>query len=89
MRGRSKGSPVPGGARLPAQENFLSSLHLDQEQMSDFHNSEGHFLYLRQKAGADATAYNLEVRTIASANRYLRRMSTVLFFVHAFPQDAE
>lgn len=67
MRGRSKVTPVPGGAKLPAEESFLSSLHLDQEQMSDFHNSEGHFLYLRQKAGADATAYNLEVRTTAYA----------------------
>lgn len=79
MRGRSKGTPVPGGARLPAQENFLSSLHLDQEQMSDFHNSEGHFLYLRQKAGADATAYNLEVRTAASAIQYLHRTLSVSF----------
>ncbi|CAM9421489.1 unnamed protein product, partial [Hapterophycus canaliculatus] len=40
---------------------FLDSLHLDREQLSDFSNSEGHFLYLRQKPGTDATAYNLEV----------------------------
>lgn len=97
VRGRSKETPVPGGARLPAQENFLSSLHLDQEQMSDFHNSEGHFLYLRQKAGADATAYNLEVRTIYSTwyallvlfgNNVAVVSCAIVFVVHvALPQN--
>lgn len=48
------GPPVP-------EETFLDSLHLDRDQMFDFSNSEGHFLYLRQKPGTDATAYNLEV----------------------------
>lgn len=43
------------------EETFLDSLHLDRDQMFDFSNSEGHFLYLRQKPGTDATAYNLEV----------------------------
>lgn len=68
-RGRQKGTPA--GEKEDAvlrtsipEENFMSSLHLDLDQISDFHNSEGHFLYLRQKAGADATAYNLEVRTL-------------------------
>lgn len=46
---------------LVPEETFLDSLHLDRDQMSDFCNSEGHFLYLRQKPGTDATAYNLEV----------------------------
>lgn len=44
------------------EETFLESLHLDRDQLADFSNSEGHFLYLRQKSGTDATAYNLEVR---------------------------
>lgn len=48
------------GALVP-EETFLDSLHLDRDQMSGFCNSEGHFLYLRQKPGTDATAYNLEV----------------------------
>lgn len=48
------------GEHVP-EETFLDSLHLDRDQMSDFCNSEGHFLYLRQKPGTDATAYNLEV----------------------------
>lgn len=43
------------------EETFLESLHLDRDQLADFSNSEGHFLYLRQKPGTDATAYNLEV----------------------------
>lgn len=45
-------------------ETFLDSLHLDPDQLSDFANSEGHFLYLRQKPGTDATAYNLEVNLV-------------------------
>lgn len=48
------------GPHVP-EETFLDSLHLDRDQMFDFSNSEGHFLYLRQKPGTDATAYNLEV----------------------------
>lgn len=50
------------GAVVVPEETFLESLHLDRAQMSDFYNSEGFFLYLRQKLGTDATAYNLEVR---------------------------
>lgn len=55
-----EGDDDPDEALVP-EETFLDSLHLDRDQMSDFCNSEGHFLYLRQKPGADATAYNLEV----------------------------
>lgn len=54
VRGDVDGELVP-------EETFLDSLHLDRDQMFDFCNSEGHFLYLRQKPGTDATAYNLEV----------------------------
>lgn len=50
-----------GAALAAPAETFLESLHLDRDQLSDFSNSEGHFLYLRQKPGTDATAYNLEV----------------------------
>ncbi|CAN0440327.1 unnamed protein product [Scytosiphon promiscuus] len=53
---------VGGEAALAAPaETFLDSLHLDRDQLSDFSNNEGHFLYLRQKPDTDATAYNLEV----------------------------
>lgn len=55
---------VVGGdidGELVPEETFLDSLNLDRDQMFDFCNSEGHFLYLRQKPGTDATAYNLEV----------------------------
>lgn len=55
---------------LAPEKTFLDSLHLDRDQMFDFCNSEGHFLYLRQKPGTDATAYNLEVILI---DRYSRR----------------
>lgn len=50
-----------GSSGLVGQETFLESLKLDVDQMSEFLNSEGHFLYLRQKTGTDATSYNLEV----------------------------
>lgn len=53
-----------GGALAAPVETFLDSLHLDRDQLSDFSNSEGHFLYLRQKPGTDATAYNLEVHRV-------------------------
>lgn len=59
--GDRKTGGVTSGAAVIPEENFLSSLHLDRHQLSQFYNSEGHFLYLRQKPGADATAYNLEV----------------------------
>lgn len=68
LKGALAHSPggVGGMGRVRAvvvpEETFLESLHLDREQMSDFYNSEGFFLYLRQKPGTDATAYNLEVR---------------------------
>lgn len=65
------------------EETFLESLHLDREQMSDFHNSEGHFLYLRQKSGTDATAYNLEVRRGPESCHFcfVRDGSAITFFV--------
>lgn len=48
-------------AEVVPEETFLGSLNLDCDQLHDFYNSDGHFLYLRQKPGTDATAYNLEV----------------------------
>lgn len=71
----SMASPIGGEAGkttrgLVAEQTFLDSLNLDRDQLSDFSNSEGHFLYLRQKPGTDATAYNLEVSCFRGSQRW-------------------
>lgn len=67
-RRQAGGATGSSGPDVP-EETFLSSLRLSRDQLLDFHQSEGHFLYLRQKSGTDATAYNLEVSRAISLHQ--------------------